>query len=62
LSDGLGLAFAAMSLIGAALAAVWIASGVYLGRAFHRRERSGESAELSPAPIQRSAKVAEQRT
>jgi AAA family ATP:ADP antiporter len=60
--DVIGLSFAVFSLVGSAFAGIWVASAVYLGRTFERRERSGESAELSPAPIQRSAKVAEQRT
>jgi AAA family ATP:ADP antiporter len=64
LSDGVGLAFSAMSLIGAALAAAWVASGVYLGRVFHRRERGAEAAEAAEAaaPIERRERVAEQRT
>jgi len=38
-SETVGLGFVAMSLMGAALAAVWTASAVYLGRVFTRRER-----------------------
>ena len=49
LSEGVGLGFAAMSLIGAGLAAVWVACAIYLGRVFHRRERRDEAPE--PAPI-----------
>jgi AAA family ATP:ADP antiporter len=60
LSENLGLAFAAMSVIGAALAAVWAGSGVYLGRVFQRRERNADEAEA--APITTSAAVVEQRT
>jgi AAA family ATP:ADP antiporter len=38
-SETVGLGFVAMSLIGAALAAIWTAASVYLGRVFTRRER-----------------------
>jgi AAA family ATP:ADP antiporter len=51
LSEGVGLGFAAMSLIGSAFAAVWVASSLYLGRAFDRREQSNAAPE--PAPIRR---------
>jgi ATP:ADP antiporter, AAA family len=60
LSEGVGLGFAAMSLIGSGFAAVWVASAVYLGRVFQRRERRSDEAE-SP-PIATGAKVVEQRT
>jgi AAA family ATP:ADP antiporter len=60
LSDGIGFAFAAMSLIGAGIAAAWGASGVYLGRAFHRRETGAEPSESGRATARQA--VAEQRT
>jgi AAA family ATP:ADP antiporter len=60
LSDTVGFAFAAMSLIGAGIAAVWVASGVYLGRAFRRREAGVEPPESGP--VTRREAVAEQRT
>jgi AAA family ATP:ADP antiporter len=60
LSEGVGLGFSAMSVIGAAFAAVWVASGIYLGRAFQRRARPVESREA--APLADRATVAEQRT
>jgi hypothetical protein len=60
LSDNVGFAFSAMSLIGAGIAAVWATSGVYLGRAFQRREAGVESVE-SGRGTRREA-VAEQRT
>lgn len=44
LSEGIGLGFAAMSLVGAAFAAGWAACGVYLGRVFQQREKSAEAA------------------
>jgi ATP:ADP antiporter, AAA family len=60
LSDTVGFAFAAMSLIGAGIAALWVASGVYLGRAFQRQEAGLETPEAGQAP--RRETVAEQRT
>jgi AAA family ATP:ADP antiporter len=60
LSDGLGFTFSVMSLIGAALAAAWVACGIYLGRVFHRRERGIEAAEKTPLTARE--RVAEQRT
>jgi AAA family ATP:ADP antiporter len=45
LSEGVGYGFAAMSLIGAGLAAVWAGSAVYVGRAFNRKEQGGETGE-----------------
>ncbi len=50
LNDVVGLGFAAISLVGAAFAGVWVASAVYLGRAFQRKERSLDAAEPQPAP------------
>jgi len=51
-SETVGLGFAALSLVGAGFAAIWVASAVYLGRAFNRRERQ-EAPE--PAPAGRAA-------
>jgi AAA family ATP:ADP antiporter len=48
LSESVGLGFAAMSLIGAGLAAVWVASGIYLGRVFTRREQRDQAPEAAP--------------
>jgi AAA family ATP:ADP antiporter len=45
LSEGLGHGFAALSLIGAGFAAVWVAASVYLGRVFNRREGHEQAAE-----------------
>ena len=50
MSEGVGLGFAAMSLIGSVFAAAWVASSLYLGRAFQRREQGMESGEPQPAP------------
>jgi AAA family ATP:ADP antiporter len=60
LSEGVGLGFAAMSLIGSAFAAVWVASAVYLGRVFQRREEPGETRE--PAAVAGTPPIAQQRT
>jgi hypothetical protein len=49
MSEGVGLGFAAMSLIGSAFAAAWVASALYLGRAFQRREQGDEPGETQPA-------------
>ena len=49
LSEGIGLGYALMSVIGAGLAAIWTGSGVYLGRAFDRRDRD-EAPAGSAAP------------
>jgi AAA family ATP:ADP antiporter len=51
LSEGVGLGFAAMSLIGSAFAGVWVASSLYLGRAFERREKPTDAAQASTAPV-----------
>jgi AAA family ATP:ADP antiporter len=48
-SETVGLGFAALSLVGAGFAAIWVASAVYLGRAFNRRERGGETVESGQA-------------
>lgn len=49
LSTGIGFGFVAMAGVGALLAAVWAASGVYLGRAFNRRESTNEAEDASAA-------------
>jgi AAA family ATP:ADP antiporter len=56
--DVVGLGFAAMSLVGAAFAGIWVASAVYAGRIFQRSERP-QAAEAAPAA---QTVVAEQRT
>ena len=60
LNDVVGLGFAAFSLVGAAFAGVWVASALYLGRAFQRKEHSLDAAEAQRSA--RPATVAEQRT
>jgi AAA family ATP:ADP antiporter len=60
LSEGVGLGFAAMSLIGSGFAAAWVASALYLGRAFQRRERPSEAQE--PAAVPAAGPIAQQRT
>jgi len=56
LTDGIGLGYAILAAIGAGIAAIWAASGVYLGRVFNRREAESstdqaaadEQAEAAP--------------
>jgi AAA family ATP:ADP antiporter len=43
LSEGIGFGYSVMSVIGAGIGAVWVASGIYLGRAFNRREGQREA-------------------
>jgi AAA family ATP:ADP antiporter len=51
LTDGLGLGVAAMAGIGAAIAAVWAAAGVYLGRVFRRHSAEAAGAEAPHAAV-----------
>src|SRR5690606_37857866 len=47
MSEGIGLGYNVMMIIGAGLAAIWAACGIYLGRSFNRREaQTGEDAAL----------------
>ena len=47
MSTGLGFGFSLMAIVGAAFAAVWAASGLYLGRVFKRREQSTSLTDAS---------------
>jgi AAA family ATP:ADP antiporter len=47
LTDGIGFGMAAMAAIGAGIAAVWAAAGVYLGRAFNRRDGQADPESLA---------------
>ena len=49
LSSGLGFGFSLMALVGAGLAAIWAASGLYLGRVFNRRTQ-GETDQMRDSP------------
>jgi AAA family ATP:ADP antiporter len=51
LTDGAGLGVGAMAAIGAAIAAVWAAGGVYLGRIFRRRNEDEAAVEVRRAPL-----------
>jgi AAA family ATP:ADP antiporter len=55
MSEGVGLGFSAMSLIGSVFAAAWVASSLYLGRAFDRRERHNEAQQTAPIRRQEAA-------
>ncbi len=59
-SEGVGLGFAAMSLIGSGFAAAWVASALYLGKAFQRREPIAPAADTQPS--QHRPAVAGQRS
>jgi len=51
LTDGLGLTLGIMGAVGAGIAALWALIGVYLGRAFQRRDAGNIEAELQqPVP------------
>ena len=54
LTDGLGLTLGMMGGIGAVLAAVWAAVGVYLGRVFQRRTVSQDSESTAEQALQES--------
>lgn len=54
LSTTVGLGLSAMFLVGALFTAAWVASGVYLGRVFQRRERGAANAEHEPAVVNRA--------
>ena len=47
LTDGLGLGLAAMAAIGSGIAAVWAATGAYLGRMFGRQEVSAQPGQVA---------------
>ncbi|HEX7079910.1 MAG TPA: MFS transporter [Gammaproteobacteria bacterium] len=51
LTDVMGFGMAAMAGIGAGIAAVWAAAGIYLGRVFNRRDVPAQEA---PAQVQRA--------
>ena len=46
LTQGLGLGLAPVALVGAGVAALWAATGVYLGRRFKRYAGGGKPVEL----------------
>jgi AAA family ATP:ADP antiporter len=50
LTDGVGLGVAAMAGIGAAIAAVWAAAGVYLGGVFRRHSAATAAAVAGDGP------------
>jgi AAA family ATP:ADP antiporter len=49
LTDGAGFGIGVMAAIGAGIAAVWAASGIYLGRAFNRRTDADASSAAGTA-------------
>lgn len=50
LTDGIGFGIAAMAGIGAGIAAVWAAAGVYLGRVFSSKSESADDPQPVAAP------------
>jgi AAA family ATP:ADP antiporter len=50
LTDGLGFGIAAMAGIGAGIAAVWAAAGVYIGRVFSSKSEDVDEARSNPVP------------
>lgn len=50
LTDGLGLGLAAVSLIGAGMAALWAGTGVHLGRRYGRRQTRNQWPGPPPQP------------
>jgi AAA family ATP:ADP antiporter len=55
MSTGLGLGFSLMAIIGAAIAGIWAASGVYLGRVFNRRTAPPRREAVPPDAAQEPA-------
>ena len=57
LTDGIGFGVAAMAAIGAGIAAVWAAMGIYLGRAFNRgaAPQTAEATRTGPLPVSNEA-------
>jgi AAA family ATP:ADP antiporter len=53
MSTGFGFGFSLMAIVGAAFAAVWAGSGIYLGRAFGRRKEERAEPDLAVLPAQR---------
>jgi AAA family ATP:ADP antiporter len=51
LTDGAGFGVGAMAGIGAGIAAIWAAAGVYLGRAFRRHSEDEAAVEVPRAPL-----------
>jgi len=47
LTDGMGLGLAAMAAIGSGIAAVWAATGAYLGRMFGRQEAPAQPGDMA---------------
>ncbi len=48
LTQGLGMGMAAVALVGAGIAALWLATGVYLGRQFNRMQGDTSAAATLP--------------
>ena len=51
LTDGIGFGIAAMAGIGAGIAAVWAAAGVYIGRVFSLKNENAHETQSVSSPI-----------
>jgi len=51
LTEGLGLGMGAVAAVGAGIAAVWTASGIFLGRWYNRKSESGAVAATPVDPV-----------
>lgn len=51
LTDGIGFGVAAMAAIGAGIAAVWAAAGIYLGRTFNRKAEPPTAPDVDGADL-----------
>ena len=51
LTEGIGLGLGAVAAVGAGIAAVWTAAGVYLGRWYNRHAEQGSTAAVQPDAV-----------
>ena len=51
LTDGIGFGIAAMAAIGAGIAAVWAAAGIYVGRVFSTKNEDADEVQQAPAGV-----------
>ena len=58
LTDGAGFGVGAMAAIGAGIAAVWAAAGIYLGRVFRRRTAAADGQEAAAGAAFREQRAA----
>ena len=51
LTEGLGLGLGAVAAVGAGIAALWAASGIFLGRWYNRKSQSGPASAVPVKPV-----------